>query len=123
MFHKANCELPDGSCQHKCLVWKQCKCKQLKHSAHSSVVNVQSTPEPDKTDVILQQLKQLNSSVSTMPVRVSALETQMQTQTHTSQTTPETVQQHNQASVDIAQPHVIGFPEVSEIQSCAVDSD
>ena len=126
-FHKANCELPDGSCkfnrQHKCLVCKQYKCKQLKHSAHSSVVNVQSTPEPDKTDTILQQLKQLNSSVSTISVRVSALETQTQTQTHASQTTADTVQQHNQATVDIAQPHVIGFPAVSEIQSCAVNSD
>ena len=126
-FHKANCELPDVSCkfncQHKCLVCKQYKCKQLKHSAHSSVVNVQSTPEPDKTDTILQQLKQLNSSVSTMSVRVSALETQTQTRKHTSQTTPETVQQHNQATVNIAQPPVIGFPAVSEIQSCAVNSD
>ena len=91
------------------------------NSAHSSVVNVQSTPEPDKTDTILQQLKQLSSSVSTMSVRVSALETE--TQTHTFQTTPETVQQHNQATVDIAQPHVIGFPAVSEIQSCAVNSN
>ena len=79
MFHIANCELRDGSCkfnrQHKCPVCKQYKCKQLKHSAHSSVVNVQPTPEPDKTDTILQQPKQLNSSVSTMSVRVSALET------------------------------------------------
>ena len=56
-----------------------------------------------------------------MSVRVSALETQ--TQTHASQTTPDTVQQHNQAAVDITQPHVIGFPVVSEIQSCAVNSD
>ena len=57
-----------------------------------------------------------------MSIRVSALETQ----THTSQTIPETVQQHNQdnqATVDIAQPHVIRFPTVSEIQSCAVNSD
>ena len=68
-------------------------------------VNVQSTPEPDKTDTILEQLKQLNFSVSTMSVRVSALETQ----TKTSQTTAETVQQHNQATVDIVQPHVLGF--------------
>ena len=52
-------------------------------------------------------------------IPVSALETQ----THTSQTTPDTVQQHNQATVDIVQPHVIGFPAVSEIQSCAVNSD
>ena len=58
-----------------------------------------------------------------MSVRVSALETQTQTQKHTSQTTPETVQQHNQATVNIAQPPVIGFPAVSEIQSCAVNSD
>ena len=125
MFHKANCELPHDSCkfnhQHKCLVCKQYKCKQLKHSAHSSVVNGQSTPEPDKTDTILQQMKQLSSSVSTMSVRVSALEAQ--TQMHTSQTTSETVQPHNQATVDIAQPHVIGFPAVSEIQSCVDNSD
>ena len=123
IFHKAHCQLPDGSCkfnrQHKCLVCKQYRCKQLKHSAHSSVVNVQSTPEPDKSDTILKQLKQLNSSVSTMSVRVSALETQ----TLTSQTTPETVRQHNQASVDTAQPHVIDFSAVSEIQSYAVNSD
>ena len=54
-----------------------------------------------------------------MSVRVSALETQ----THTSQTTPDTVQQHNQATVDIAQPHVIEFLIRLENLSCAVNSD
>ena len=76
---EAPCELANGTCsfrrQHICLVCKKPKCKKIKHFPASSqptinIADSQSNIEPLQQQVIIDQLQNLNSNMTTVSARL-----------------------------------------------------
>ena len=116
-FVKLSCELPNGTCsfrrQHICLVCKKPKCKKIKHfpALSQPTINI----DPSQQPVIINQLQNLNSNMTTVSTRLSKLEQQ---NTVSSPQTPDTPSR----TVVVPTPGpssqgVLGLPAISDLGS------